>query len=57
MKKEKDKREAAKRKLDAIKVFRAQNKSPRGKNTKKNKVLPPKRDSSYLSESSSGDDI
>ncbi|XP_065200982.1 DNA excision repair protein ERCC-5 [Planococcus citri] len=55
--KEKDKMEAAKRKMDAIKIFQAQNKSNRSKGSKKKKVLPPKPDSSYLSESSSGDDL
>lgn len=48
--KEKDKIEAAKRKLEAIQIFKM------GKNNKsklkKRSVLPPKKDSSYLSESS-----
>lgn len=48
--KEKDKMDAAKRKLEAVKIFQAKNKSRR--NTKKRKVLPPKPDCSYLSESS-----
>lgn len=48
--KEKDKMEAAKRKVEAIKIFQAKNKNKR--NTKKRKVVQPKPDSSYLSESS-----
>lgn len=51
---EKDRLEAAKRKLEAVKIFRAKRKT--AATQKKRKVLQPKKDSSYLSESSSGSD-
>lgn len=53
---EKDRLEAAKRKLEAVRILRAKG-GGRGRGApKKRKVLPAKRDSSYLSESSSGSD-
>lgn len=51
---EKDRLEAAKRKLEAIKILRSKRKT--AGTPKKRKVLQPKKDSSYLSESSSGSD-
>lgn len=51
---EKDRLEAAKRKLDAVKILQ---KNRRGKGTmKKRKTPKPRKDSSYLSESSSNED-